>query len=223
MPPTVWQIAAGTDPKEVKRFRADFKESRADPSNRHLPAVVRGDVKPIQPFISPEQAQLIDSRRLGWDAVAAIYATPKSMFGGGTGSGTAGRSEQRAWAAMTAVPTLDLVAEGLLSELLPDDARVLLIPKQLLHGEPIELIRYLQRGIAAGLIAPNEGRQELGLAPIDGLDEAWQANLFKKGGKADSADNGRDGSIQNNLEDANKGRSAPLRVIQAAPSDRSKV
>lgn len=196
-PPGILFNKGKVDATDMARTRKAVGEIVRRPDRRFLPLFATGDWEYLSTYVKPDELQLMDSRKLAWPIVSALFGVPKELIGAPdtSVSGTGIRNLQRAFAQMTAVPLLNAVGSDL-SELLPTGYRVRLKPRHLLELDPLEESRVHDRLVRLGVLKPSEVREEMGLPPIAGLDdEVCPLVVGGSGGQADEggqSDSGRD-------------------------------
>ena len=68
-----------------------------------------------------------------------------------------------------------------------------MVPSHLLELEPAEQSRVIDRLVKLGVMSPSEARQELGMPPLEGVDDHWEKLIG--GGPGDEggdSDSGKD-------------------------------
>ena len=164
------------------------------PENRHSPLLVSGEWNYIRTQASQQDMQMMEQRKLAWSLAAAVFGVPKELLGGPDNnlSGTGVRHLQRYFAIFHAHDHLVSVAQSL-SEALPRGWRIRIVPNHLLELEPAEQSRVVERLVKLGVMSPSEAREELGLPPLDGVDDNWEKVMG--GGPGDQggdSDSGKD-------------------------------
>ena len=164
------------------------------PENRHSPLLVSGEWNYIRTQASQQEMQMMEQRKLAWSIASAVFGVPKELLGGPDNnlSGTGVRHLQRYFAIFHAHDHLVSVAQSL-SEALPRGWRIRIVPSHLLELEPAEQSRVVERLVKLGVMSPSEAREELGLPPMDGVDDNWEKVMG--GGPGDQggdSDSGKD-------------------------------
>ena len=198
LPPGFFVAKDGKDDSLEETFKLYYDSIRDDPTERHRPLILEGDFEWVSNFIPPSQTQLLDSRKFTYSAAAAIYGIPPPFIGDPNNPswGTGARELLRFAFVSSIAPFLKHVSGGL-TELLPSDLRVHLVPKHFLEAEPLEKARYYERAIQAGWLLRSEVRELEGLPEVDGIDD--QPEPMNNGGQSDS---GKDMGRNDNIEDS---------------------
>ena len=189
--------AKGNITKEnANAVQQDFEAVRRDPSKTHIPVVTSGDWNWITLYIPPEQLQLVETRKLSFSQVCAIYNFPEALVSSPNVrmTGAAYRQMLIGYAKGTQVPFNNLVT-GYLSELLPAGWRLRAVPKHITIDEA-EQSRVIDRYIRNGVLHRSEARAELGLPEWPGIDDEPMPGAGPGDGGGDS-DSGNDTGITN--------------------------
>ena len=179
----------------IQSMRKYMTEVMRNPQNRHSPLLVSGEWNYIRTQASQQEMQMMEQRKLAWSLASAVFGVPKELLGGPDNnlSGTGVRHLQRYFAIFHAHDHLTGVAQSL-SEALPRGWRIRIVPNHLLELEPAEQSRVIERLVKLGVMSPSEARAELGLPPLDGVDDNWE-KVLGGGGPGDSggdSDSGKD-------------------------------
>ena len=176
----------------IKSMRTYMREVMRNPANRHSPLLVSGEWDYIRTQASAAEMEMLEQRKLAWSVAAAVFGVPRALLGDPDAglSGTGVRHLQRYFAVFHAHEHLISIAQTL-SEALPRGWRIRIVPSHLLDLEPAEQSRVFDRLIRAGVMAPSEARAELGLPPIDGLDDRWD-DIVGGGGDGGDSDSGKE-------------------------------
>ena len=202
LPPGVFSNRGKVDEADVNRTRKYVQDILKNPANRHGPLFTSGDWEFVSTYINPNDLQLMPARQYSFNIASAIYRVPVELMGSPSAdaSGSAIRNIQRAFTMMTIVPLLNEIG-GELSQLVPDDYRVRLIPQNLLELDQLEESRVDDRLIRAGVMLPSEARAKRGWTSepmMTAYDEMIQETLL--GGYADEggqSDSGKDSGTEN--------------------------
>ena len=156
----------------IESMRKYMTAVMRNPQNRHAPMLISGEWNLINTQSSSSDLQMMEQRKLAFALASAVFGVPRALLGDPDASlsGTGIYHLQRAYAVLHAHDHLNTIA-GALSEALPRGYRVRIVPSHLLALEPAEQSRVFERLIKVGVMKPSEARAELGLPPIEGLDE----------------------------------------------------
>ena len=204
IPPAILSAKGEADEESRGALTEYYDRHRDNPNERHRPLVLDGDWEWLETFINPELMQLIDTRKFTWSAVSANYGLPPPLIGHPDVAtwGTGVRQLIR-FAQVGASAPLLMHFSWILSELLPTDLRVVLIPHHLIEAEPLEKARFYERAVKTGWLMLSEVRMMENLPPIEGLDDrelpSPSDSPSDNGGDSDS---GKDDGNTDNIEDA---------------------
>ena len=188
MPPGVMFNKGKIGQEKAQEADRYWRNVVRNPDKIHQPLFLSGDWSFISTYMDPNQVQLLETRRFTYDLVASLYGIPAALLSAPDVSvaGSAIRSLQRGWTMGTVVPMLNMLGVEH-SALLPRGYRVRYKPAHMLELEPLEQSRVDERYAKIGVIRRSEIRSELGLPPIDGLDdEPWPSGMGGDGGDSDS-------------------------------------
>ena len=146
-----------------------------NPQNRHSPLLVSGEWTYHRTQASSSEMQMMEQRKLAWSLAAAVFGVPKELLGGPDNSlsGTGIRHLQRYFAIFHAHDHLVTLSSAL-TEALPRGWQLRIVPNHLLELEPAEQSRVIERLVKLGVMSPSEARHELGMEPLEGVDENWE-------------------------------------------------
>lgn len=191
--------AKGAISKEnAKAVQTDFENIRKSPNKTHIPVVTTGDWNFVTTYIPPDQIQLVETRKLAFSQVCAIYNFPEALISSPSArlSGAAYRQVMQGYAKGVQVPFNNQIT-GYLSELLPVGWRVRAVPKHMTIDEA-EQSRVLDRYIRNGVIHRSEARAEIGLPEWPGIDEeAMPGSGMGPGDRGGDSDSGMDTGGEN--------------------------
>ena len=165
------------------------------PQNRHSPMLISGEWDFVNTQSSAGDMQMMEQRKFAFSLASAVFGVPRALLGDPDQAvtGTGVYHLQRAFATLHAHDHLTTIGDSL-SEALPRGYRIRIVPSHLTDLEPAEQSRVIERLVKVGVLKPSEGRAELGLPPIDGLDEEV-CPLVVGGGPGDQggdSDSGKD-------------------------------
>ena len=69
------------NPAQVTAMKEAYANKRSDPLDRHMPSFMVGDWAWMSTMVSPEQLQLIDSRKLTWNSATTMFGVPLALLG----------------------------------------------------------------------------------------------------------------------------------------------
>ena len=176
-----------------------FADLRKNPERAADPLIGSGDWSFVSSYIHPDQMQLLATRQFSYDQAAALYGVPQALMSAPDTpvQGAGIRALQRGFTQGTVLPFLRLIAQGL-SWMVPPGHRVRLRPQHLLEADPLEESRILDRYLRVGVVKRSEVRQELGLPPIDGIDdEDWPG--LGPGDEGGDSPSGKDDGTEDEL------------------------
>ena len=179
--------------ERAKSVQASFHEILRNPDRTNVPPVVQGDWDWITTYIPPEQLQLLDVRRFNFSMVCSLYGVPEALISGPSGmvSGTAFRAMLTGYARGTQIPFNNMLADYL-TELAPEGYQVRLVPRHLTELDKLEESRVLERYVKMGAVLRSEVRAQIGLPPIDGIDEMPMPGGAGPGDGGGDSDSGKD-------------------------------
>ena len=156
----------------VTTMREYMKKAGQNPRNRFGPLVTSGEWNYHRFGVPPEELQLLSTRKMSYNTAAALTGVQPELIGSPDAkvSGSGIRYAQQALSRLHGRDFLLMISDPL-TEATPDDFRIRLVPTGLSELDPLEKSKVDDRLIRVGVKKPSEVRQELGLAPIDGLDE----------------------------------------------------
>ena len=141
------------------------------------PVVLEGgmEMKPV-PIPSLENLQMLDLARFGTEEIARAWGVPTSMLSQSEGINYASAAEQsRQFVTVSLQPFARRVESAMAEKLLSREERasgysinIDLLPLLLGHGQ--ERSEYFSRMVNAGVMTPNEARNQSGLSDVDGGD-----------------------------------------------------
>ena len=177
----------------IDTTRKYLTEVMRNPQNRHSPLLVSGEWTYHRTQASASETQMMEQRKLAWSLASAVFGVPKELLGSPDNnlSGTGVRHLQRYFAIFHAHDHLVSLASAL-SEALPRGWRLRIVPNHLLELEPAEQSRVIERLVKLGVMSPSEARQELGLPPLEGVDDNWEKILGGSPDQGGESDSGKD-------------------------------
>ena len=122
--------------ENANSVQQDFEDVRRDPTKTHIPIVTDGDWEWITLYIPPEQLQLVETRKLSFSQVCAIYNFPEGLISSPNVrmTGAAYRQMMMGYAKGTQIPFNNLIT-GYLTELLPEGWRLRAVPRHMTIDE----------------------------------------------------------------------------------------
>ena len=177
----------------IETTRKYLAEVMRNPQNRHSPLIVSGEWNYQRTQESSSELQIIEQRKLSWSLASAVFGIPKELLGSPDNnlSGTGVRHLQRYFAIFTAHDHLNAMSSAL-SEALPRGWRLRIVPNHLLELEPAEQSRVIERLVKLGVMSPSEARTELGMPPLDGVDDNWENVMGASPDRGGESDSGKD-------------------------------
>jgi HK97 family phage portal protein len=158
---------------ERDELREEVEQAHGGIDNAFKIMVLGGGVD-WKPFSqTAKDAELISSRKLTREEVAAVYDIPPPMIGILENATFSNISEQHKMLFTTILgPWLTLIEETLQAQLLAGEAAfanqaLAFDLSDLLKGDPAKRVPEITKGIESGLYTINEGRQMEGLPPVD--------------------------------------------------------
>ena len=177
----------------IDTTRKYLSEVMRNPQNRHSPLLVSGEWTYHRTQASSSEMQMMEQRKLSWSLAAAVFGVPKELLGGPDNSlsGTGIRHLQRYFAIFHAHDHLVTLSSAL-TEALPRGWQLRIVPNHLLELEPAEQSRVIERLVKLGVMSPSEARQELGMPPLEGVDENWEKIMGGSPDQGGESDSGKD-------------------------------
>jgi HK97 family phage portal protein len=184
-------------PEEINELRAQIEQTHGGIDNAFRMLLLGGgmDWKPFSQ--TAKEAELIESRKLNREEVAAVYDMPPPMIGDLEKATFSNITEQHKMLFTTVLgPWLVFIQETLQAQLIDSEPAfeghfVEFDLNEQLKGDPEKRIPAITKGIEAGLYTINDGRKMEGLPPHD---HPWadlpliQSNNLKPLGAEDDGD-----------------------------------
>ena len=177
----------------VKGMRKYLSRAGRNPRTRFGPYITSGEWNYHRFGVSPEELQLLTTRRMAFNTAAALTGVGPELLGSPEArvSGSGIRYSQQALARLHGRDFLMMLSEPL-SEAMPDDYRVRLVPTGLSEMDPLEQSKVDDRLLRVGVLKPSEVRQHMGLPSIEGLNEEVCPQIVGTTGGGDGDEPGPD-------------------------------
>lgn len=158
-------------PEQVAELRKRWEEQSTGLNSGKVPILSWGiKWKPMS--LNSVDAQLIEAQKMSVERIASVYGVPLPIIGvldDATYSNV--HNLINFWKANGLGFVLEHIEQNIAVLFgLPPGERFELDTKRLLRTDMVARIDALTKGITGGLYAPNEGRKEEGLPPVDGGD-----------------------------------------------------
>ena len=175
------KVPEGLDLANPQRLRKNWDEVYGGPNNQFRTAVLEQGMDYVPVGVNPKDAQFIEAASLSLYQVANILRIPVVMLN---------RLERATWgntndliryyAKNTLTPWMKRYEQAIYMRLLNQPQRRRMVVEfdtsDLLRGDPEAEASRHKTYLEAGVITGNEVRRELGLNPMDGLNEPFKPN-----------------------------------------------
>lgn len=158
----------------LQRLRDQLTERHAGAANAHKPFILEEGAEAHTVSIDPEKAQMILTQKYGVLDIARLFRIPPHKLGDlerATFSNIDAQATE--YHTDTILPWVRRWEEELDRKLLGRDAgpmRVNILDRELIRGDLKSTMEYATKGVAGGVLAPNEARAFVGHPPVEGGD-----------------------------------------------------
>ncbi len=216
-------------------LRESLKQKHQGTRNSHAVGVLTAGAKFVGGLgPTPEQAQMLETRKFSVEEIARVFGVPPYMVGSqepGASSYASTETAQKTFAERTVLPLVQRI-EGQHNRLLTDfvpvpggKAQFKLNMDHLLRADLLARFQAYETGIRSGVLKPDEARDKENLAPVPGGDRVYmQAQmtpivmLGREPEPPEPADP-EDDAAEDDAEDAAPARSLET-VIEYGPDGR---
>lgn len=207
--------------EQKKALRESLKQRHQGNRNSHAIGVLTAGAKFVGGLgPTPEQAQMLETRKFSVEEIARVFGVPPYMVGSqepGASSYASTETAQKTFAERTVLPLVQRI-EGQHNRLLADfvpvpggKAQFKLNMDHLLRADLLSRYQAYETGIRSGILKPDEARDKENLAPVPGGDriymQAQMTPIDQLGEKPEPADPKED-AAEDDAEDT------PARAIE---------
>lgn len=175
------------DDDSFENIKASWNQTHGGVGNSHKVAILEQGLKFQAVSMTPDQVQLLDSRKYTRSEICAMFRVPPHMIGD-LDRATFSNIEHQdlAFYKATMLPYLMLIEARLNKALLNVNTQCFKFDvSNLLRTDMTTRVATYNTLITAGVMSPNEARTELGYNPRDGGDEfVTQSNNLQFGGES---------------------------------------
>lgn len=161
------------DDAKARTLKERWQAKMSGLSSAHEVAVLDNGAKWVPVSMPNKDSQFIESRSFQVTEIARLYGIPPHMLGDvdkSTSWGTGIEQQSLGFNTYTLRPWLTRMEQALSNDLLPRGVNCRFQTFDLTRGDAKSEAEAINLKVQGGLMTPNEGRQRLGLAPLDGGD-----------------------------------------------------
>lgn len=169
------QMALSTDQvfKDVnmkQRLKDEWDEFRGPEGRTKIPIFEQG-LKPVSLKLTPAETELLKNREYTVNRICRAFRVPIHRVGvASTNTGTGNVFElDEAYMRDSLNPILKK-AETAFNEIVPDGFEIEFDRNAFYSGSPWRLLQHIEKAVKGGLMSVNEGRNALGMEPVEGGD-----------------------------------------------------
>jgi len=175
-PSGVLEIDGRMQEEQFENLQRQFKAAFSGSDNASKAMILEHGMKWKQVSVSPEDAELLASRRFSTEELARLFNVPPPIIGDlSHGTFTNSETAGRWFAQHTLTPWIrkieSEIARSVFSEADRADHELELDLSGFLRGDPETRWKSHQIAVATGILAPNEVREIEGWNPIEGGDD----------------------------------------------------
>ncbi len=162
------QVFKDTNMKQ--RLKDEWDEFRGPSGRTKIPIFEQG-LKPVSLKLTPAETELLKNREYTVNRICRAFRVPIHRVGvASTNTGTGNIFElDEAYMRDSLNPILKKV-ETALNALLPNGFEVEFDRNAFYSGSPWRLLQHIEKAVKGGLMSVNEGRNALGMEPVEGGD-----------------------------------------------------
>lgn len=185
------EVPGTMTPQQKKDFRESLREDYAGPSNAHRPGILTAGAKFVPGLApTPEQAQMLATRKFSVEDLCRPYGVPPNMAGSqepgasSFASAEIWRSEFRDYAVLPLATRIEAHYNRLVQ--VPDTvadpnatAQFKFNLDHVVRSDILTRYQAYKEGVLAGVLKPSEAREKEDLAPVDGSDQLFMQSQMQ--------------------------------------------
>lgn len=158
------------DDDSIQRLRDQWQELYGGPDNSGKIAVLESGLKFQSVSMSAVDSQLLEQRKFTREQISSIFRVPLHMLQAASGMKYASVEGNNKSFYKDALMPIAIKLQHAVNEILPENHTIELDEKEFVRGDRETQVKTVKEMVTAGLMSVNEGRDELGLEPVEGGD-----------------------------------------------------